>query len=247
VFKKGSFQKADKEARILHDPVLGELLSPRQAVHEYGWSEPTLERWCRRCPYLKGKKGLAFYPRLGIFGKKTHYYRRTDLDSIRKSISDLEPCPSLPNKTYFGDVLTDLDISMSTLRRLVKAHKGRITKEWGKAADGRSIPRAYLDNACYTAIRNTVRPGEEKVAEPTAIEHPPQPKTRRGRKPSLETAQIYEYCYTRYIRGDKLTAIRLAATRLFPKATPPKEDRDVTLYAKRYAQRNGLPLSRQNA
>lgn len=137
-----------------------------------------------------------------------------------------------------GEVLQEArknSISIVTLKRIAK--ELGITSKWEPRTDGRQGKTYWW---CPP-------PGMKKVAgneanEPAA--HSFSEPKRRGRKPSSSTAQIYEYCYLRYVKGDKLAVIRAAAARLFPNAAPPKEDRDVTLYAKRHAQRNGLPLNR---
>jgi hypothetical protein len=67
---------------------------------------------------------------------------------------------------------------------------------------------------------------------------------RRGRPRRSDTKEVYAYCYKRWIKGDKLAAIRAGARTEFPDANTPEEDSNVTEYAQRHAERNHLPLNR---
>lgn len=62
------------------------------------------------------------------------------------------------------------------------------------------------------------------------------PRQRGGRPRSDKTAEVYKFCYEERQKGKKRSAIRAAAAKLFGTGAP-KEDRDVTLFARRYEKR----------
>jgi hypothetical protein len=71
-----------------------------------------------------------------------------------------------------------------------------------------------------------------------------------GRPISTAREAVREYCHARYIRGDKLPAIRLGAVSKFGERFAPKQDghvtRDVQRYAKKHRLSNPLKM-RENA
>jgi hypothetical protein len=71
-------------------------------------------------------------------------------------------------------------------------------------------------------------------------------KRAGGRPPKKQTKELHKYCYERYVRGDKLSAIREGARQVFG-ARAPKQDGHVTGYARRYAEGEGLPFTTRNA
>ncbi|HYT89046.1 MAG TPA: hypothetical protein VEL76_10080 [Gemmataceae bacterium] len=75
-------------------------------------------------------------------------------------------------------------------------------------------------------------------AEPTT------PHPGRGRPASPNSAKVRELCYRRYVKGDKLAAIRAEAERLYGEKAAPKSDSNVATIAKQYARKMGLPLNR---
>jgi hypothetical protein len=70
-----------------------------------------------------------------------------------------------------------------------------------------------------------------------------KPKNPGGRPVSERAERVQRHCYEGYTRGDKLSSVR-AAARLFGEQVAPKQDGHVTTYARRYAERNGLPFRR---
>jgi hypothetical protein len=87
--------------------------------------------------------------------------------------------------------------------------------------------------------------------EPTtsAGERPSAVKNRGGRARNPQVAEVYEYCYHRWVRGDKLAVIRAGAVREFGEGRAPKEDSHVVTYAMRHVKRRRtegvqLPLRR---
>jgi hypothetical protein len=67
---------------------------------------------------------------------------------------------------------------------------------------------------------------------------------KRGRPASEETQALYKFCYEGYIAGEKRGNIRRNAITLFGEELAPKEDKHVTAYAQRYAEKHHLPLNR---
>jgi hypothetical protein len=53
--------------------------------------------------------------------------------------------------------------------------------------------------------------------------------------------EVRKYCHDRYVRGDKLCAIRIGAGAEYGEENAPKQDAHVTQDAKRYAKKHNLP------
>lgn len=71
------------------------------------------------------------------------------------------------------------------------------------------------------------------------------PSRKRGGRPrSAEVEEVQAYVYRRWIKGDKLAAIRRGAEKQFGPSRAPKEDSHVTREAKRYAKKKSLPTER---
>ncbi len=66
-----------------------------------------------------------------------------------------------------------------------------------------------------------------------------------GRLRSDEVEEVQKYIYDRWIKGDKLSAIRAGAVDDFGAQRAPKEDAHITLQAKRYAAKHGLSTTRR--
>jgi hypothetical protein len=82
---------------------------------------------------------------------------------------------------------------------------------------------------------------------PNASETPIPRRNNVGGRPSDTAAAVKKFCYERYIKGDKLAKIRSEATNVFGEKAAPKQDGHVTMYAKRYAEKHGLPCERPDA
>src|SRR5262249_13654866 len=71
---------------------------------------------------------------------------------------------------------------------------------------------------------------------------PLAPRSRGGRRRDSQTAEVYEFCYREYrLKGRKRSAVLREAKARFPASKTPKEEADVTNFATRHADRNGLP------
>lgn len=70
-------------------------------------------------------------------------------------------------------------------------------------------------------------------------------KNKGGRPPRDDVAEVGKYLYDRWIKGDKLAAIREGAKKKFGADRAPTEDAHVTRDAQRYARKKGLPVTRQ--
>jgi hypothetical protein len=67
-----------------------------------------------------------------------------------------------------------------------------------------------------------------------------------GRPRSSEVEEVQKYIYERWIKGDKLAAIRNSAEKEFGVNRAPVEDAHVTQAAKRYAEKHGLSVDRKS-
>jgi hypothetical protein len=113
------------------------------------------------------------------------------------------------------------------------------------AKEFRRHPTVHMALAVLRRSKKSGSRTRDRGVNGQALPDTPTPPTRNriGRPPDKKTAEVYAYCYKRWVTGDKLAVIRRDAGRLFGAAAP-KEDSTVTMYAKRHAQRNGAPLNR---
>jgi hypothetical protein len=138
------------------------------------------------------------------------------------------------DRQFPNDLITRLEaarvrgVTPQAIHHLIR--KGLLTVQWHTIAckGGKAVRRQLLSRAEV-----------EGQTPPLAIPQPP-PKRRGGRRADAETARVHEFCFDRYIKGDKLAIIRRAAEPLFGSRAP-KEDGHVTTYAKRHADKNGIP------
>ena len=66
-----------------------------------------------------------------------------------------------------------------------------------------------------------------------------------GRPRSAEVEEVQKYIYERWIKGDKLAAIKTGAEKEFGVNRAPAEEAHVTQAAKRYAAKHGLSTDRK--
>jgi hypothetical protein len=90
----------------------------------------------------------------------------------------------------------------------------------------------------------------EARIQPSGVQPPPEagpaknerPGRRSGRKPSKETQALYEFCYEQLAaRTFKRGKICQMAQERFPALDVEMHESDVTIYARRYAERNKKP------
>jgi hypothetical protein len=65
--------------------------------------------------------------------------------------------------------------------------------------------------------------------------------TSSGRPVSKETQEMYQFCYEQYVTNGKKLSVVFALCKQRFQARAPKDESQVSTYAKRYAARNGLP------
>jgi hypothetical protein len=121
-----------------------------------------------------------------------------------------------------------------------------ITRQMRSDLNKRGYDDAAIDKmkpaTAWSILQEQVKsPAQTRAAEPAT----PEMTAKRGGRPrSPAVDEVQAYLYGRWIKGDKLTAIRTGAERIFGRARAPKEDAHVTEGAHRYARRNGLPKNR---
>jgi len=133
-------------------------------------------------------------------------------------------------------------------RRIVREHpgrRGRRKRVW--VHDVTVLDQLLRREEEVPSLGSDKQPSSPEppvVAEEAPTPHESdRPSTRTGRPRSDLTMEVQAFCYEQH-QGpaqQKLPAIRLAAMRLFGIDRAPKEDAHVTLYAKRYSQKTGLP------
>jgi hypothetical protein len=77
--------------------------------------------------------------------------------------------------------------------------------------------------------------------QPTGPAEPAARTRRAGRRRSADTAALYQFCYEGHVSGEKASVTKLRANARFG-ANTIRDVRYVRIYAKRWAQRNHLPL-----
>jgi hypothetical protein len=80
------------------------------------------------------------------FGRTMRYFVESDMDAALETQRLREPVPGYPGLTYIEDAAKELNVSVRTLRRLLKARdpEARPVKKRGKSKDGRGLKRAYV-------------------------------------------------------------------------------------------------------
>jgi hypothetical protein len=236
-------------------------LAPRVAMKRLDISDETLSIWARSCSWLPDKRGIENALLSGGYGRKCTYYAEDDVRIVQEKMDMMPVIPRYPGLVHFADVLREMKCSLSTLRRRMEKVGVKFKKADAKGLDNRLIkllyvPLEFVRQHCPDFVQPPLEITEQSEAEPATQEHegtstesPPvadsAEKRRGGRPRSSKVDEVRAYIYQRWIKGDKLQAIRRGAERTFP-GRGPKEDSHVTREAKRYAEKHGLPTDRNS-
>lgn len=227
-------------------PIPEGRITASEAARRLGRSQTTIKSWCRN-GILKAIRGRV------PVGTHTHKIGwLLSVESVDALVPPSRRIITIPDECWTLEQAAEI-LGCTRGAVLWMCHKGRLQYRKGRThACGKQsyLPlKVSVERAHQQGLGRGRWKHRRAVPETTPTTQSRPESTLTGSRPGLGrrrsalTDAIEKYCYERWSKGDKLVAI-VAGVQAEFRGRGPKEKGHVRLYAKRYAQRNSLPINR---